>query len=174
MWLFWLSFAIFISISIFINCFYKLMRIFPINYLILFIYTLTHSYFVAAVCTNYSFESVMIVFGCTCSMFFSLTVYTCLFSKTVDILRGYFVILIMEIIVFLLTFKFVLSIVGLAIICIIIPFLGMWVVFDTLLILEANHKCGLSLDDYCIAAIIIYSDIMTIFLYLLALFGAAN
>jgi FtsH-binding integral membrane protein len=56
----------------------------------------------------------------------------------------------------------------------VIPFLGMWVIFDTLLILESNHKCGLSLDDYCVAAIIIYSDIMTIFLYLLALFGAAN
>jgi hypothetical protein len=80
----------------------------------------------------------------------------------------------MMIIVFLLTFKFVLSIVGLAIVCIVIPFLGMWVIFDTLLILESNHKCGLSLDDYCVAAIIIYSDIMTIFLYLLALFGAAN
>jgi len=48
--------------------------------------------------------------------------------------------------------------------------LGMFLIHDTQLIV-GKGKWRLSMDDYIIGALILYIDIITIFLYLLALFG---
>jgi FtsH-binding integral membrane protein len=48
--------------------------------------------------------------------------------------------------------------------------LGLFLIHDTQLIV-GKGKWRLGLDDYIIGALIIYVDIITIFLYLLMLFG---
>lgn len=54
----------------------------------------------------------------------------------------------------------------------IIVLLSVYIVWDTQMIVGGKHKkYQLSLDDYVIAAMILYSDIITIFLYILQLFG---
>ena len=45
---------------------------------------------------------------------------------------------------------------------------SIYIIFDTWLIMEK-----VSLDDYIIAALMLYIDIINLFLYLLAIFGAA-
>ena len=46
-----------------------------------------------------------------------------------------------------------------------------FLVYDTQLMMGGGHKQSFSVDDYVFAAIMIYLDIINIFLYLLALFG---
>lgn len=58
------------------------------------------------------------------------------------------------------------------IVIIVIILMSMWVIHDTQMIIGGKKvKYQLDVDDYIIGAIIIYSDIVTIFLYLLELFG---
>ena len=49
---------------------------------------------------------------------------------------------------------------------------SMYIVYDTQLIMGGkSRQFQYSLDDYCIAALNIYVDIIQLFLYLLQLFG---
>jgi FtsH-binding integral membrane protein len=56
------------------------------------------------------------------------------------------------------------------IIALCVVLLGFFLIHDTQLIV-GKGKWRLGLDDYIVGALIIYVDIITIFLYLLALFG---
>lgn len=46
-----------------------------------------------------------------------------------------------------------------------------YIVFDTQLIVGGKHKHGFSIDDYAMAAICIYIDIIQLFLFILQLLG---
>jgi FtsH-binding integral membrane protein len=59
------------------------------------------------------------------------------------------------------------SIMGTVLTCILICLLSIWVVYDTQLIVGGGKYEELSMDDYCLGALIIYSDIVTIFMYIL-------
>ena len=57
-------------------------------------------------------------------------------------------------------------------ICVMIALLSVFIVYDTQLIIGGRSKYDLlEVDDYTLGALIIYSDIVTIFQYLLMLFG---
>ena len=164
-WLYYLCMAIVIIISFSILCFYKYFQKYPSNYIILGIYTVCHSYLVASICTLYNEESVLISFGCTLGMFIALTFYACVTKTDFTILGGFISSIIMMILIFLILFSFVFSILNLAICCIMIGLLSIFIIWDTQMIIGGKHKAQmLSLDDYCIAAIIIYSDIISLFL----------
>jgi FtsH-binding integral membrane protein len=54
-----------------------------------------------------------------------------------------------------------------------ISLLSVFIVYDTQIIIGGKHKAKrLSLNDYCIAAIIIYTDVLSLFLQILGLCGA--
>ena len=46
-----------------------------------------------------------------------------------------------------------------------------YLIYDTQLIIGGNHKHHFSIDDYCMAAINLYIDIIQLFLWLLQIFG---
>jgi len=46
---------------------------------------------------------------------------------------------------------------------------GLFLLCDTKLIIDGRH--GLSIDDYIAGAMLIYSDIIMIFIYMLRIFG---
>ena len=79
----------------------------------------------------------------------------------------------MMVLLFLILFSFVISILNLAIICVMIGLLSLYIIWDTQLIVGGKHKADMiTLDDYCIAAIILYSDIISLFMQILMLFGS--
>ena len=163
--------TIFISFSIL--CFYKYFKKFPSNYIILSIYTICHSYLIASISTLYDEESILISFGCTLGMFFALSLYACFTKTDYTILGGFICSFIMMILLFLILFSFVFKILNLAICCIMISLLSVFIVYDTQIIIGGKHKAKrLSLNDYCIAAIIIYTDVLSLFLQILGLCGA--
>merc|ERR1712070_332498 len=59
--------------------------------------------------------------------------------------------------------------------CVMVALLSIFIVYDTQIVIGGEGKYGqLDLDDYCIGALIIYSDIITMFLYILQIFGGGN
>ena len=106
-------------------------------------------------------------------MFVSLTIYA--FKTKTDMTKlGGFLSTASSMLLFLIiiAFAFRSYIMNTIIICVALCLLGVFVVFDTQLIIGGTSKYAeLELDDYALGALIIYSDIVTIFSYLLQLFG---
>jgi len=157
------------------------MRKVPLNYILLFAFTVAESIMVGFICIQYTQESVLIAVGITALVVVSLTVFAC--QTSVDF-TGFGPYLFCALMV-LMGFGFVLCIaswVGAAgsaafeTMRLIYAALGalifsMYIVFDTQLIVGGKHKMQFSIDDYCMAAISLYLDIIQLFLFLLQLFG---
>ena len=109
----------------------------------------------------------------TWGMFVSLTLYACFTKKDLTKMGGALAAGTMMLFIGLIFFSFVdIPILRIGIIILVIILMAVWLVHDTQLIVGGRHKkYQLELDDYAIGALIIYSDIITIFVYLLALFG---
>lgn len=176
-WLFYVCLIGFIAVSIGMSCHYKKCRKVPLNYALLVLYTLFHSYVVAAIIPHYKVEAAIYAAVATLFMFIGLTAYACFTKTDMTKMGGLLSSMMMMVFVFLI-FQFVIGyskgfhlFITLAIICL----MSVWIVYDTQIIVGGKHrKYQLDLDDYVLGAIIIYSDILTIFLYVLSLFGGGN
>lgn len=149
-------------------CFKSVTRQLPYNYLLLSLFTLLKSVSVSAVCAYYDPLAVLIAGLCTFCLSLSLTVYACATRNDFTVMRGVFVVLSF-------------SAFSLLLMCIVLgasdlyhyfycPLLvalyGLYLVYDTQLIVgEKRHK--LSYDDYVLGALILYIDIVGIFIHLL-------
>jgi FtsH-binding integral membrane protein len=172
-WLYYVSLAIVIGIMLGMTCFYKKCRTVPKNYILLGTYTIFHTYLIAAISIQYNPLLVLYAAIATLLMFLALTIYAWKtktdFTKMGGLLSTCSFLVIFFIIV---AAVFRSQILYTAIICVAIGLLSMFIIYDTQLIIGGKSKYNeLELDDYCLGALIIYSDIVTIFSYLLALFG---
>lgn len=75
MWIFWLSFGITIGLAFAMVCFNKLLRKVPINYILLFTFTIVESYLIASVTSYQKTENVVIASVLTFGMFLGLTCF---------------------------------------------------------------------------------------------------
>lgn len=170
------AFVVLIFTEITLICCRKVSRKVPINYILLLIFTLCESYVVANICAYYmasqpgvvtmaGLGTFVISLACMLYAFFAKTDFT-IMGGIIWLLSFTLLLIIMFQWVFLYGNTFVYNmIIGL---CIFL--MGIFLIYDTQLIVgKGKHK--LSLDDYVIGALIIYSDIITIFLYLLMLLG---
>ena len=51
---------------------------------------------------------------------------------------------------------------------------SLYIVYDTQLMLGGKHKHALSPEEYIFAALHLYLDIVSLFLYILAIFGGSK
>ena len=176
-WLFYFCLIGFIVLSIGMQCHYKKVRKVPLNYALLGMYTLCHSYVVAAIIPSYRAEAAIYAAIATLLMFIGLTVYAC-FTKTDMTRQGGLLCTCCSMVFCFLIFQFIIGynkIFHLIIVIVVILLTSVWIVHDTQMIVGGKHrKYQLGLDDYVIGAVIIYGDILTIFVYLLSLFGGGN
>lgn len=177
------SLAISISMMCVFMCRPDLMRQSPTNYVLLALFTLAQSVTVGVICIQYTQESVLIALGITCLVVVGLTVFAC--QTTYDF-TGFGPYLFCGCLV-LMGFGFTLwiaSMFGLtgpgheAFESLNICYAAMgallfsaYIVYDTQLIIGGKHKHRFSIDDYALAAISLYMDIIQLFLYLLRIFG---
>lgn len=165
--------AIFTEIAII--CCRKVARKVPNNYIMLFLFTIFETYMIGFICSYYSVSSpgvvvcsgigtAMITIACTLYAFFTKSDFT--------IMGGLIWMLSMSLLCLGL-FSWLFAFNGFiynAIIALCILLFGIFLIYDTQLIV-GKGKYKLSLDDYVIGALLIYVDIITIFLYLLQLLG---
>lgn len=158
------------------------MRKSPQNYIILTLFTIAESVLVGFITLRYTQESVLVTLAITALIVVSLSIFAC---QTKMDFTGYGPYLFCGMMV-LFAFSFVFMVAGFAGLgnsaafqtmhlvysaCAALLF-SAFIVYDTQLIVGGNHhEHQFSVDDYAMAAITLYIDIVQLFIHLLQLFG---
>lgn len=170
--MFWLAMSLSIFLAIPLLCFKSIARKVPLNYFILFLWTLSEAYMIASVCTLYDGKTVIMAAIATLVVTASITAYA-FYTKEDFTFLGGFLFSGVSLLILLAIFSFILPFTY-TIVCILGVFIySLYLLYDTQLILG---KVGVefSVDDYLIASICIYIDILQIFLYMLEIISRLN
>ena len=190
---YWWIYLILIFVALFIEilviCVRPLGRKVPMNYILLFLFTLCEAYLLSFASMTYSFTETCDEFGRNCVYDFSnretvtcagigtvaitaaCTAYACTtktdFTKCWAVIwvagMSFFILCIFSIFFWSRIFNIMISVLG-------VFLFGVYLIFDTQYVM-GGKRYQLSLDDYIVGALILYMDIIMIFLYLLSLFG---
>lgn len=163
----------FLILAISMTCCSHLLRQHPTNLIILAGFTLLESVSVGFVCAMYEVESVLWVLAATACIVGALTLFACTTKVDMTSMGGY-----------LRSTSLALFFLGLAGLFLRIPLLQAayamggailfsgYIVYDTQLVVGGKHQSKrLSIDDYVVAALSIYMDIVRLFMFLLRLLG---
>ena len=143
----------------------------PLNYILLIIFTFLESITISYTTIFYDPLSVLTAAGLTMLVTFGLTLYAWM-SKTDLTMKGGLLMTLSLILFFL-------GIIGIffqsyfyqCLICSLgVLLMSVYLIFDTQLLI-GNKKNLISMDLYIIAAMMIYLDIINLFIYILKLFG---
>ena len=145
----------------------NLFKIFPYNYIFLFLFTLSMGYIVATTCAVVDKMIVLSAIAMTFGITFALTLYAIKTETKFNLIHAFlftFITMISELIFFFLFFNYQFYItlelfLGLFVYCI-------YLIFDTQMIFDKFGN-GYEIDDYIIAALNIYLDIIQIFIRIL-------
>lgn len=162
--------ALVINIIIVCNC-CKLSTKVPINYILLFMFTICESLIVSFICQFYERESVFRIALITFALVLSISLYAC-FTKTDFTFCGYFLAIIgMSLFILSIIIIFfhspILDTITNGCECILFCF---YLIYDTQLVI-GNKENMIKEDDYINGALQIYVDIIVLFIKLLKLFG---
>lgn len=144
--------------------------------IILAIFTLAESYVVSTMCTIYDNESVILAAGVTAAATIGITLYAKFsrsgFSTYKEMLGafGTSVIAVLACITFI-NFYFRIPIVSSVIAFALAIVYSLYILYDTLLIMD-HVKHNLSLDQYVLASLFLYVDIVGLFLNILRVLGS--
>lgn len=170
----WAAIALYMCSMYALACYPKVARSVPINYILLFIFTFCMSWMVAFISSMYSPKIVASAAILTALMMIGLTTYAC-FTKTDFTMlggmlaAGSLIILGMIFLGIFITNKFYHAAISAGIILL----MSMYIIFDTQLIV-GKHSYKYQIDDYILAALSLYLDIVNLFLSVLQLLGSAS
>ena len=157
--------------SIALLCCRSLSRSVPTNYILLTIFTLCEAYIVSFIAARFSPQIVMVAAFATAGMTIGITVYA-FTTKSDFTIFGPFLFVIGFTFAFASLFFVVVSGRAMHVVwCILgVILFSFYLLFDTQLIM-GGKRYAIEIDDYIVGAIILYTDIITIFIYLLQIFG---
>ena len=143
----------------------------PLNYILLLIFTLCKSYLMANIAKNYKPLSVLICAGSTLAIVIGLTLYAIFTKNDITMCGGILVSLFMILIVLTIIGIFYTSAFYQTLVnsCGLFVF-SLYLIYDIQLVIGKN-KYFLSTDNYIFAALMIYIDIVSLFIRILRLFG---
>lgn len=174
LWLFYVCIAVSIITIYALACFAKLARTVPINYILLALFTFTEAYMISIICSYYDKETVMYAGGLTAAAVVGLTFYAFWTKTDFTYLGGFLFAFVMVLIVGSILaalirnrwLSLVISILG-------VLLFSIYLIYDTQLIIGKNER-KFSIDDYIMAAMNLYLDIINIFLYVLQILGNSS
>ena len=149
----------------------KLYQIVPINYIILTIFTLSYSWIIGARVCEYTFSNVMSALFLTFVTVLALSIYAFITKNDYTIFGGtLFVCLVLLIFFPLMLFIVEIPFFNLIMTISSLILFSIYLLYDTQLLCgKGRHK--FSEDDYILAAISIYLDIVILFIKILSIFG---
>lgn len=167
-------FSLVIAISLI--CFSDIARKVPLNYILLTLWTLCEGYLVGCVSAYFTTESVLLAAALTITVTLALTVYA--FTTKTDITYfGGLLFVLISIMLFLSIFFLIFGInsqtfpLAYTLYCVLGIFVySIYLIYDTQLLI-GKFSISYSIDDYVLAVMMIYIDIIQIFLYILELLG---
>lgn len=154
-----------------LGCYRSLARAVPTNYILLTLFTGSMSYMVASITSFYEPEIVLAAAVLTAAVVVGLTVYA-LTTKTDFTYCGgamwafFFVVLSCTVLSFCLRGR----VAQVWISGLLIFIFSFYIIYDTQLII-GNHELKLEIDDYVFAAMMLYIDIVRLFLEILKVLG---
>lgn len=175
-WLMWICIILTFGLLFSLFCFWEVQKIYPYNYMFLTAFTAPLGYITAVAASIYNPTLVLAAIGTTGIIFIGLTLFA--FQTKVDFTEFYgilgialFALVVASVVMAFVCGKnecsaltIITSIAGILIFC------G-YIVVDTQMMIGGGHKRQFEPDEYVIAAINLYLDIINLFLYLLQLFG---
>lgn len=172
-WIFYIAAAGGIAILLLLVCGKNLARKVPLNYFLLFFWTLFEAYMLMYASAYYDYQTVLSAIGITIGLSIGLTVFAC-FSKINFSYWGSFATGLLMMMLMMIMFGFLFSQWLKVIFCTIGVFVfSLYILYDTYLILGKFSE-RYEIDDYIIGALNIYMDIVNLFLMLLCILGALN
>ena len=182
-WLYYFSLVVGLLSYYMLLCCIKNARTYPINYVLLGVFSTCWGFMIGVVTSIYSTSAVTMALATTAGIVVGLTFFACQTKYDFTGMGGYLFAALWAMIIFSILASFfrcyscdeadvnmwhtintVYSAIG-------VVLFSMFLVYDTQLMMGGSHKQSFGIDDYVFAAIMIYLDIINIFLYLLALFG---
>jgi len=164
-----------IIVCIMITCCTDMARRVPTNYYLLSIFTLCQSFMVGYITSFYTPASVLLAASLTFTLTLTLTIYACTTKTDYTVCGALLWVLGWGL--FMVTIFFGLfywgkgpkiAEVGICLAGIVIY--GFYLIYDTQLIMGGG-KYSLTLDDYVLAALVIYIDIIVLFIRILRIVG---
>lgn len=152
-------------------CFVQFQRTVPYNYLMLLLFTLCEAYVVAYFCLGFTPSEVyQAAFMCV-TLSAGLTVYACLTKSDFTLWGGFLflatlVLIVGGVILVFFQTPFLLVIYD----CLGLLLFGFYLIYDTQLII-GTKSAAYSVDDYILATMNVYLDVINIFLDMLSLIG---
>ena len=154
----------------FLLCGRKIAKKVPLNYILFFVWTLLESYLLATLASCYDYEVVISGIGVAVGLSVGITVYAMLIINNYMFCPGLSAGL-GGVVIFFLIFGCIFGKWAYTAYCGCGIFvLSLYIIYDTMLIL-GEFQLRYSIDDYIIAAISMYVDIVNIFLSLIGMMG---
>lgn len=153
-------------------CYPKISRRVPINYILLFLFTISMSYLVGFISSKYSTTIVITAALLTALMMVGLTTYAC-YTKTDFTMCGgllfsmSFVFIGMIFVGIFVSSKFYHAVIS----AFALVLFSMYIIYDTQLIV-GKHSQKFMIDDYILAALTLYLDVINLFLTILKILGS--
>lgn len=146
----------------------------PLNYILLIVFTISYSWWIAGYTILYTKASVLVALFLTVVMVLCLTIYAFYTKKNFTTLGGFlFTALILllvcsliQIFIYIPLLNMIFIYAGLIVFCI-------YLIYDVQLIVGKNN-IKFSEDDYILAALNLYVDIIAIFIRILAIVGTRD
>eukprot|EP00126_Sphaerothecum_destruens_P004979 Sdes_comp18486_c0_seq1m8481 len=175
------NFAFFIGVwvgslvtIIIIVCCGRVARVTPYNYLLLLLFTLCESVLVGVISAYYDIYEILIAFGITIFIVVGLTLYAKFTTTDFTTMGGFLCVFCLCLFAFgILTFFFQNRILSIVYSSLGALLFGFFLVFDTQLIMgsssSSTRRFEFSPEDYVLAALHLYLDIIMIFINILSL-----
>ncbi|CAF2794570.1 unnamed protein product [Rotaria sp. Silwood2] len=170
-WLYFASYGVFLVTYFALICSKRAARKFPLNLILLGILTLSMSYMMGMISAYYKIESVLIAVGITAFVCFGVTLFS--FQTKYDFTSCFGVLFVISLA--LLAFGIVCAFTYSRILYTVYAGLGavafsIFLAVDTQLIMGGKRH-EISAEDHIFASLMLYIDIVYIFLFILSLFG---
>jgi FtsH-binding integral membrane protein len=167
--IFWVCLVATVISSIALICFRSLARNFPVNYLLLGTFTLCESYLVSFICASTKPSIVVMAALMTAAIVIALTIYAYTTKTDFTVMGGMMFIIGCIVLLFGLFCMFSRNpILHIIYSCLGVFCFSLYLIYDTQLIV-GNHENKLDIDDYIVGALMLYMDIINLFLHILSL-----
>eukprot|EP00997_Jenningsia_sp_PLL12_P005887 NODE_2429_length_926_cov_117.493729_g1999_i0.p1 GENE.NODE_2429_length_926_cov_117.493729_g1999_i0~~NODE_2429_length_926_cov_117.493729_g1999_i0.p1 ORF type:complete len:170 (+),score=31.02 NODE_2429_length_926_cov_117.493729_g1999_i0:388-897(+) len=148
-------------------------RTVPVNYGLLAGFTLAEAYLVSFICARYDPMTVMAAMGITASLVVALTIYAAI-TKTDFTGMGIYLFAALFVFALFGLFSIFFGVYMRIIYCFFgVLLFSVYLIFDTQMIL-GNKRVAYSREDYVLAAVNLYLDIINLFVYILQILGSSD
>jgi FtsH-binding integral membrane protein len=172
--LMWLSLIGSIIVLLAVCCIPGMARRVPTNYILLSAFTLFEGYLVSCACAVTSPRIVLMAATMTCAMTIGLTIYACTTKTDFTVFNS---LLFVAALVLLLLGIFVMftqnKVLHIIYCCLGVFIYSIYLIYDTQLLI-GNKENALDVEDYILGAMMLYLDIINLFIYLLQILKAAD